>query len=466
MATQADYEILEAAVTALETAVTDTGITASEASLGIDIAWLLVCATLVFFMQAGFAMLEAGSVRSKNSVNILFKNLIDSAISAAAFWWLGYGFAYGDTRDGFIGASRFGLADSDFDSGDGVLQTQFQGWFFQWAFTATAATIVSGCVAERCKLEGYFLYSAFITVWIYPVIVHWCWGGGWLSPFGGQVDEYIFYGSESNNFIDFAGSGVVHATGGILGFVAATMLGPRKGRFNTDGTVNPIPMHSLTLAVMGTFILWVGWYGFNPGSTLAITGSSGSLAGKVAVTTTISASFACLTSIVYMKAIGMPYDIAVVMNCILAGLVSITAGCAVVELWGAMIIGIVGCFVYLTASKLLLKHQIDDPLDASPIHGACGIWGVIAVGIFGNDDNAAFAGYQASANGHHPFRTGEQLGVQIVGMLCMAGWCLATGYILFFCIDKSVGLRVSEAAEDEGLDSSEHGHDKSAHGLM
>eukprot|EP00600_Ochromonadales_sp_CCMP1393_P003336 CAMPEP_0174979398 /NCGR_PEP_ID=MMETSP0004_2-20121128/14750_1 /TAXON_ID=420556 /ORGANISM="Ochromonas sp., Strain CCMP1393" /LENGTH=469 /DNA_ID=CAMNT_0016230903 /DNA_START=70 /DNA_END=1479 /DNA_ORIENTATION=+ len=430
---------------------------ASSITSGMDIAWLLVCGTLVFFMQAGFAMLEAGSVRSKNAVNILFKNLIDGAISAMMFWWLGWGFAYGETKDGFIGTTQFGMSGSTFDEGDGYDQLQFQSWFFQWAFAATAATIVSGCVAERCKLEAYFIYSAVLSGFIYPVVVHWGWGEGWLSAFGPQRDEFLFHGYDSNNFVDFAGSGIVHATGGIIGFVAAWILGPRKGRFNPDGTVNTVPAHNLSLAALGTLILWVGWYGFNPGSTLCIAGSCASLAGKVAVVTTIAPAFAALTGIMYQRATKQPYNLGQIMNCILAGLVSITAPCAVVDPWAAMLIGIIGAFVYIGSSKALLSLQIDDPLDASPIHGACGIWGVIAVGIFGNDDNAAFAGYAGSADGHHPFRTGEQLGVQIVGMLCIAAWCAVWGVILFNGIKYTVGLRVSEEVEDEGLDSSEHG---------
>jgi Amt family ammonium transporter len=221
--------------------------------------------------------------------------------------------------------------------------------------------------------------------------------------------------------------------------------------------VNYVPQHSLSLAVLGTMILWVGWYGFNPGSTLCIQGTCAGLAGKVAVTTTVSAAFSIITCILYMKFKGMEYDIATVMNSALAGLVSITAGCAVVDLWGAMLIGMFGCFVYLASSKALLRFQIDDPLDASPIHGACGIWGVIAVGIFGNDDNAAYAGYHGSSGDDNPFKTGEQLGVQVVGMICMALWCLVTGFTLFFVINSTVNMRVDPTVEEEGLDKSEHG---------
>mmetsp|Transcript_114570 Transcript_114570/g.323935 ORF Transcript_114570/g.323935 Transcript_114570/m.323935 type:complete len:505 (+) Transcript_114570:44-1558(+) len=447
---------LQSQVDDLQTQVNDLNTYADEISGGADEMWHLIAGTLVFFMQAGFAMLEAGSVRSKNAVNILFKNLIDGAISAIVFWTLGYGFAYGETANGFVGTSKFGLASNDFDLGNGSSKLDFHTFFFQWTFAATAATIVSGCVAERCKLEAYFLYSFFIILWIYPVIVHWCWGDGWLSPFADQTNEYLFYGKSSNSFIDFAGSGVVHTVGGVAGLIAAFVLGPRKGRF-VNGEVVPMPGHSIPIVVLGTIILWVGWYGFNAGSTLCITGDCSKLASKVAVVTTIAAAFGALTMVACQLLILKTFDLPLVCNALLAGLVAVTGPCAVIEPWAAMIIGISGCLVYMGCSKLLLLLQIDDPLEASAIHGGCGIWGVLAVGIFGNDDNAAFAGYQGSANGNHPFRTGEQFGVQLVGILMILVWTIFWSLLLFYGIDFTIGMRVSEEIEDEGLDSSEHG---------
>mmetsp|Transcript_31004 Transcript_31004/g.52394 ORF Transcript_31004/g.52394 Transcript_31004/m.52394 type:complete len:504 (-) Transcript_31004:328-1839(-) len=461
--TQQQIDDLTASMSTLQSSFDGLSGSMDAATFGEDVMWVLICGTLVFFMQAGFAMLEAGAVRSKNAVNILFKNLIDGAISAICFWILGYGFAYGNTKGGFIGVSLYALSGDEFDLND-TDQLNFQSFFFQWAFAATAATIVSGCVAERCKLEAYFIYSAVLAIWIYPVVVHWCWGQGWLSPFADQSYDYLFDGKESNNFIDFAGSGIVHATGGIAGCVAAIALGPRKGRFNPDGTVNPVPAHSVPMMLLGTIILWVGWYGFNPGSTLGVSGSLGSLAGKVAVTTTISAAASALTMVMYQAAIKTPYDIGGVINAILGGLVSITAPCAVVDPWAAFLIGIIGCFVYIGASKALLALQIDDPLDASPIHGACGIWGVLSVGIFGNDDNAAFAGYLGSSTGNHPFRTGEQFGVQLVGMLSIFAWVAGWSVMLFFGLKMAGILRVSEEVETAGLDSSEHGTPAYANG--
>ena len=226
-----EIESLTESLNSLQSYANSVQSSVDENSTGADDLWVIVCAIFVFLMQAGFAMLEAGTVRSKNTVNILFKNLIDGAIAAITFWILGYGFAYGDTERGVIGASRFGLADSDFDIGDGSSQLQFHIFFFQWAFAATAATIVSGCVAERCKIEAYFMYSAWITMWIYPVVAHWGWGGGWLSPFATDTGDYLMYGRKSNSFIDFAGSGIVHMVGGICGLVAAIFLGPRKVKY-------------------------------------------------------------------------------------------------------------------------------------------------------------------------------------------------------------------------------------------
>jgi ammonium transporter, Amt family len=384
---------------------------------------------------------------------------VDAAIGTLLWWWLGFGFAFGETKGRFIGTSLFAMNDSSFKStnANAVYDLNFPFFFFQWAFAATAATIVSGSMAERCKLEAYFLYTMFISMFVYPVIVHWCWGEGWLSAFGTDPSQFIFRGSESNNFIDFAGSGVVHMVGGFSGLMGAAVLGPRLKRFQ-NGVAVPIHGHNMVYTVLGTILLWVGWYGFNCGSTLAIVGYS-KLAGKIAVTTTIAAATAGCTSLLYCRAVLDHYDMSLICNAILAGLVGVTAGCAVVEPWGAFLIGVGACIVYVLASKFILEVlKIDDPVDASALHGCTGLWGVIAVGIFGTDENAQFAGYNGSANGHHPFRSGEQFGVQIVGGVCILVWtCLASG-ILFVLIDKVVGLRVDEEQEIQGLDCHHHGH--------
>lgn len=436
-------------------------------AVSIDITWNILCGALVFFMQAGFAMLEAGSVSSKNALNILFKNVCDACISAIGFWLVGYGVAFGLSKNGFIGTSDYALRgpgfspDGGIDDGD-VPALYFQWWFFQWAFAATAATIVSGSVAERCKLDAYYIYSAVVTVFIYPVVVCWCWGYGWLSPFNGDPANFQFEGKDSYNFIDFAGSGVVHMTGGILGLVAAIIIGPRSGRFNQDGSVNEMPGHNMTIALLGVLILWFGWYGFNCGSTAAMSGTAAYVAGKVAVTTTIAAATAGLTQILYQKFFLGTQDLGKVGNAILAGLVSITAPCATVDVWAAFMIGMIGCIFYNLASMALLKLNIDDPLDASPIHGGCGLWGVLAVGIFSTDKNAIFAGYNADATNDDqdrdgPLASGEQFGVQIIGALAIIGWVSVTGTILFMALHHTIGLRVDPDMEESGLDSSEHG---------
>lgn len=414
---------------------------ASEAAA--DEMWHLIAGILVFFMQSGFAMLEAGSVGSKNTLNILFKNICDACFAAIGFWLIGYGVAYGDANNGFIGTTKYGLADDGFyDENSG-----YHSWFFQFTFAATAATIVSGSVAERCKLDAYFIYSIVLTVFIYPVVVCWCWGGGFLSPF--KEDD-----SKSINYIDFAGSGVVHMVGGFAGLVAAIIIEPREGRF-VDGQPKKLHGHNLTLACLGILILWVGWYGFNAGSTLCA-GSTGcsQLASKIATVTTISAASSALTIVFYQKFMKKPHDLIEVGAGVLAGLVSITAPCAVVEVWASCLIGIIGAIVYLLSAKLLIKLQIDDPLEASPIHGFCGIWGVLAVGIFGTDSNAAFAGYDLTGD---PFKSGQQFGVQVIGALCILGWTVVTSTILFLGIKYTIGLRVDKETELEGLDSSEHG---------
>jgi Amt family ammonium transporter len=427
---------------------------------GLDELWHLTCGTFVFLMQAGFAMLEAGVVKKKNAINILFKSMVDPCISGIFFYLLGFGFAYGKTKGGFIGTSKFALADDAYDIGDGTDQLDYHTFFFQWTFAAATVTIVSGAVAERCKLEAYFIYAIVAVTWIYPVVVHWAWGDGWLSPFAAETDDYLLYGADdgSNGYIDFAGSGVVHMVGGLLGLCGAIALGPRKGRFGPDGTVNyaDFKPHNVPLMTLGGFILWVGWYGFNPGSTLCMAGGCSKLAAKVATTTTISAAAAGCTMICIQMFQGV-YDLSAIVNSVLAGLVSVTGPCACIDPWAALLIGISGCLVFMGASAAMLALQIDDPLDAFAVHGACGAWGVLNVAIFGNDDNAAFAGYAGSASGQHPIRTGEQFAVQLIALVTIGAWTLFFGFLTFYGIKFTIGLRVPPEVEEEGLDASEHG---------
>ena len=410
----------------------------ADISGDLDTVWVLVCAILVFLMQCGFMMVEAGSVSQANVQNIIFKNLMDAAIGATSFWAIGYGIAYGADGGQFIGTSNFFLVEFENGTGDWVF------WFFQFVFAATAATIVSGCVAERCQMVGYFAYSVVLTAFIYPVVVHWVWADGFLSAFR---DELLWGG---NGLIDFAGSGVVHLVGGTAGLVATIKMGPRRGRFAPDGSPRTLKGHSSTLVAQGVLVLWVGWYGFNAGSTLAASGGAANLAAKVAVVTTISACSACITTLIINEVLDKKLDVLRALNGILAGLVSITAPCSVVDPWHAFFIGVIGAFVYEGSSRLLVKFQIDDPVDASPIHGFCGIWGVLSVMIFATEENMLHAGY-AGVTG------GVVWGTQIVGVLAILAWTLFWSVILFTALDKLDLLRVSSVAETIGLDKSEHG---------
>jgi len=417
----------------------------------LNTMWILICGILVFFMQAGFGMLEAGSIASKNVINILFKNIIDASLAAVTFWLFGYGFAYGDDDDnGFIGGTNFALSK---DVGYGA---DFHNFFFQWAFSAAAATIVAGSVAERCKIEAYLIYSVVITAFVYPVVVHWVWDGqGWLSAFNGDV---TFMGDHrngdggTNNMIDFAGSAVVHMTGGLSGLVAAIVLGPRKGRFDSNKKLEPLDPLSVQTATFGVFILWVGWYGFNAGSTLAFTNGAAEIASKVAVNTSLSAAMGGLTTCLLSKVFYETYDVVLIINGVLAGLVSVTAPCVVVEPWAACMCGFFGAFVYLGGSLLLEFLKIDDPLDAAPVHGFCGIWGALAVGIFGTDRNVAFSyGYVNDC-----MSSGRQFGIQLVGVIAIAAWVFCTTIPLFLGLKYTVGFRVADDVEEVGLDYHEH----------
>eukprot|EP00232_Nephroselmis_pyriformis_P019752 CAMPEP_0182887736 /NCGR_PEP_ID=MMETSP0034_2-20130328/21005_1 /TAXON_ID=156128 /ORGANISM="Nephroselmis pyriformis, Strain CCMP717" /LENGTH=471 /DNA_ID=CAMNT_0025021115 /DNA_START=27 /DNA_END=1442 /DNA_ORIENTATION=- len=422
--------------------------------------WLLLGAYLVFFMQCGFALLEAGSVRSKNTKNILLKNVLDACVGAMLWWAFGYSFAYGggdEKQNKFIGVGNFLMSDNSTGEDNGG--TFYAGWLFQWAFAATAATIVSGAVAERCQFRAYIIYTVILTVFIYPVAVHWGWSNdGWLSAF------YIPSGEEDYNpdiggqgLIDFAGSGIVHMTGGGAALMGAYFLGPRYGRFRPDGTVVDLPGHSTVLCVLGTFILWFGWYGFNPVSTLAIVGV-GYIAGKVAVTTTLAAGAGGFGTLLIHVLMGNPPDVAPALNGILGGLVAITAPCSVVEPYGAIIIGLISAPVYYFSSMLLKKMQIDDPLDASPVHFFCGAWGVLSAGLFATEANTMNA-YGTSSKDWGAFYGGggKQFGVQCLGVFAFAAWTCVTSGIMFFIMSKAGIFRVSHEDEVMGLDESHHG---------
>ncbi|MDE2670342.1 MAG: ammonium transporter [Chloroflexota bacterium] len=417
----------------------------------VDTAWLLIAGFLVFFMQAGFAMLTAGFVRSKETANILMKNMIDACVGGISFWLVGWAFAYGvsDASNEFIGLGNFGLnqlADAGYGHAD---------WFFQFAFAAAAATIVAGALAGRTKYSAYLIYTVVVTGFIYPVVVHWGWDGTtWMGAF---TDD-IWLG---NGYVDFAGSGIVHTVGGITGLMGAIAVGARLGKYGPNGEVRAIPGHNISIATIGMFILWFGWYGFNPGSTLGLSGGGASLAASVAVTTTLAAGAGGITAMLWSRFRTGRYDAGLTINGILAGLVAITAGTATVDPWASVVIGAIGALVMYYGVQLLdARFRIDDPVGAVSVHAFAGIWGVLAVGLFSSEAGMTAAGY---ANPEHYGLFlgggGEQLLMQLIGIAAIVGWTAVTAGILFFAIKFTVGLRVSEEEEMRGLDLIEHGVD-------
>lgn len=405
-----------------------------ELTRGLNTLWILITASLVFWMQAGFAFVEAGLTRSKNTTNILFKNLIDFVFATLAFWAFGYAFMYGSTAAGWIGTSGF---FTDASLGDVVGVPVLAFWFFQLVFAGTAATIVSGAMAERTKFSAYLIYSFFISAIIYPIAGHWIWGGGWLwtLPFG-------------VGFRDFAGSTVVHSIGGWLALIGAITLGPRLGRFTKDGKPIAIPGHSISLTVLGVFILWLGWFGFNPGSQLAIHGGNADVVSLVAVNTNLAAAAGGLVALVvaWLFVTKKP-DLPTTLNGVLAGLVAITAPCAYVTPANSIVIGAIGGVIVVYGAILLEKLKIDDPVSAVPVHLMNGVWGTLAIGIFATENGVAglIAGNTA------------QIIAQLIGVAAVGVWCAVTGSILFGAIKVVTGLRVSREEENKGLDIEEHG---------
>jgi ammonium transporter, Amt family len=401
----------------------------------IDIIWLLVASVLVFFMQAGFALVESGFTRSKNAANILMKNLMDFCVGTVLFFAIGYGLMYGTSAAGIVGTDNFFLSSFAIAPGSGK---NWVGFFFQLVFAATAATIVSGAVAERFKFVSYLIYSAVICGVIYPISGHWQWGGGWLFKQG---------------FIDFAGSTIVHSVGGWAALAGTILLGPRLGKFNKDGSSNVIPGHSLTLAVLGVFILWVGWFGFNPGSTLS--GMNESM-GYIAVTTNMAAAVGAISALILnWFRTGHP-DTSMAANGALAGLVAITAGCASVTPMGAFFIGAFSGVVIVYGSIFLEKVlKLDDPVGAIPVHLFNGVFGTLAVGLFASPAVGGLTGMGDAAGLFYGGGLGL-LGTQALGVLAVGAWAFTSMFIVFWILKKTLGIRVSEREEIEGLDMSEH----------
>ena len=411
----------------------------ADLSLSVDTVWMLLAAMLVFFMQPGFALCEAGFTRSKNTANILFKNFVDFMFGSILFWLLGFGFMFGSNGEGFIGMPHFG--DISFYESD----LPVEGFLvFQTVFCATAATIVSGAMAERTKFSMYCIYSLFISLIIYPISGHWTWGGGWLM----NGDETSFMMTTFGaTFHDFAGSAIVHSVGGVLAFVGAIALGPRLGKYGKDGKSRAIPGHNLLTAALGVFILWFGWFGFNPGSQLAASGEVNRVAiSHVFLTTNLAAAAGGIgTMFTSWIKYGKP-SFSLTLNGVLAGLVAITAGCDLVSPLGASIIGLVAGIILVFSIEFIdAKLHVDDPVGASSVHGVCGIFGTIATGLFALDGGAFYGGGWGF------------FGAQCLGVLAIDIWAAAAGAVLFFGIKKAVGLRVDKRIEEEGLDIYEHG---------
>jgi Amt family ammonium transporter len=402
----------------------------------IDVIWLLLAAFLVFIMQAGFAMVESGFSRAKNAANLLMKNLMDFSAGSLLYFVIGFGLMYGASAGGFLGTSNFFLSEISFGPESAY---DWAGFLFQLVFAATAATIVSGAVAERLKFSAYLVYSIILVGLIYPISGHWLWGGGWLAELG---------------FIDFAGSTIVHSVGGWAALAGAMVLGPRIGKFNKDGSSNVIPGHSLTLAALGVFILWFGWFGFNPGSTLS--GMNPGI-GYIAVTTNMAAAAGAVSAMVvnWIKT-GHP-STEMALNGALAGLVAITAGCASVSPVGALMIGLIaGPMLVFGLAFIESVLKIDDPVGAIAVHGINGVWGTLAVGLFAVPAAGTLTDMGATAG---LFYGGgfTQLGIQATGSLAVSVWAFVTIFIVFKVTDMVMGIRVSPQEELEGLDITEHG---------
>ncbi len=403
----------------------------------VDYVWVLVCGFLVMFMQAGFAMVETGFCRAKNATNLMAKNTIDFVIGSLCFFIVGYSVMKGADKFGLFGTGTLFLRGEMYDVG------KYLDFFWQLVFCATAATIVSGAVAERLKFPAYLIYSAVVSLIIYPLYGHWVWGGGWLSklPFG-------------MGHLDFAGSGVVHTIGGMVGLAGAIALGPRFGKFGKDGRPKAIPGHSITLAALGTFILWFGWFGFNPGSTF---NAHHLRISVIAVNTNLAAAAGAFVALVSVFLKTKKWDVGMMLNGCLAGLVAITAPCAWVEAWAAVAIGSVAGILVVLSVYTLEGLGIDDPVGAVSVHGTNGLWGLISVGLFADGTYGNYATVEPFARGLFYGGGTAQLVAQVIGAVTAAIWAFGLGFIMFKVMDLIFGIRVSPEEELKGLDIPEHG---------
>ena len=414
--------------TTQDTAATTADLAAQVAQINGDMGmlWMLIAGILVFFMQAGFTLVEAGMTRSKNAVNIAMKNILDICVGSLSYWLIGYSLMYGDTSNGWFFWS-------------GLFQGEGADLFFQTMFAATTATIVSGAIAGRTKYSTYIIFSVVMTAIIYPIAGGWEWNGGWLNDLAIMPAE----------FIDFAGSSIVHSVGGWAALVAAFMVGPRIGKY-VNGKVLPIPGHNQILATLGVFILWLGWFGFNGGSQLAWGGADAIAASNVVLITNLAAAAGGLgalstTWIWY----GKP-NLAQTLNGALAGLVSITAGCGNMTAGGAVLAGLIGGIIVVFSIEFIEKKlKIDDAIGAASVHGVAGAWGTLVIGLWGVDGNTGIGLFNGGG--------AAQLGAQAIGVLAYAAWAILLSFIVLGILKATIGLRVSKKVEIEGLDISEHG---------
>ena len=399
----------------------------NDLAISINNIWVLVAAFLVMFMQPGFAMVEAGFTRKKNTANILMKNLMDFSIGALIYWVIGYSIMYGDSIFGGLIGKPFLFFNSD-GIGDYADKTDI---LFQTVFAATAATIVSGAMAERTKFQAYLIFSFFVTLIIYPISGHWTWGGGWLSELG---------------FMDFAGSTIVHSVGAWVGLAGAITIGPRLGKY-IKGKAVAIPGHNLAMGALGVFILWFGWFGFNAGSQLGAAGSENTVAiAHIALVTNLSAAGGAVAAMLFAAFRYKRPSLSLSLNGALAGLVAITAGADVIAPGGAVVIGLLaGALLVLSVEFFDQKLKIDDPVGAISVHGICGAFGTLLVGVFSVENGLLYGGGFT------------QLGIQAIGVLAIGAWAFFAGLILFKILKATNTLRVSKRIEEEGLDIYEHG---------
>jgi len=442
----------------------------SEQAVAIDTIWVLIAGCLVMWMQAGFALVETGLTRAKNAVNICMKNLLDFCFGTVAYWAVGFSimFGYGGAQNDYWGglSAKFlneqkieipqdgapAKSTTNLDSITWATVPLEAKFFFQLVFAATTATIVSGAMAERTKFTSYMIYSFIVSLLIYPISGHWIWGGGWLASAG---------------FWDFAGSTVVHSLGGWLSLVGAFIIGPRIGKYGPDGKPRAIPGHNLVLVTLGLFILWLGWFGFNPGSTMAMNPTVSATpyidAARITIVTNLSAAVGCIAALFTARALFGKWEATMAINGALAGLVAITAPCMWISMEHAAIVGLIAGILVVFSVLFFDKIKIDDPVGAISVHGVCGAFGTLCVGLFSTGTGTAspkpglFSGLEGAS--------AEQLIIQAKGVLAVFVWGIVTGGILFTIIKYTVGLRVTPQEEQEGLDMGEHGNE-AYHGLM